>query len=138
MKTDATAAAQKWATAMGAAGPAYTAGVQRVTTAPGQAAARQQAVYIARVTERAPVWATNVAAVSLGAWQTAAVNKGATRLGSGATAAQPKFLAFMQALLSYEANGLTQLPARGDFGANQQRMINWSNYMHSFTKPTGT
>ncbi len=138
MKSDPTAAAQKWASAMGAATTAYTEGVQRVQTAPGQAAARQINVYTARVLERANVWATNVAAVSLQAWQQASTQKGATRLASGAQAAQPKFQAFMTALLQYEANGLTQLPARGDFAANQQRMVAWSNYMHNFVKPAGT
>lgn len=138
MKTDPVAAAQKWATAMGAAGASYTDGVNRVNTAPGQAAARQVNTYVARVQERAAVWATNVAAVSLQEWQQRTVTKGAPRLGTGASAAQPKFQTFMTSLLQYEQAGLGQLPARGDFGANQQRMIAWSNYMHGFTKPAGT
>lgn len=138
MKSDPAAAAQKWATAMQGAGTAYTAGVNRVTTAPGQSAARQVQQYINQVAARAQVWAQNVAAVSLQEWQQAAINKGAPRLGTGAQAAQSKFQTFMQALLAYEANGLGSLPARGDFAANQQRMIAWSTYMHNFTKPAGT
>jgi hypothetical protein len=138
VKTNATAAAQKWASNLGAATAAYTAGVQGVTVAPGQKAAAAQASYIARVTEKAPVWAANVAAVGLGEWQTAAVQKGAPRLASGATAAQPKFTTFLQALLTYEANQLGSLPPRGPKGSNDQRMIAWSHAMQQFKKPVGS
>ena len=138
MKTNATAAAQKWATNLGGAVNAYTQGVQGVTVAPGQKAAAAQATYIARVTEKAPIWAANVAAVGLGEWQQAAVSKGAPRLASGAAAAQPKFTTFLNALMQYEANGLGSLPPRSASGNNDQRMLAWSNYMKNFKKPAGS
>ena len=138
MKTNAQAIAQKWATNLGGAVTAYTAGVQGVTVAPGQKAAAAQATYVARVTERAGVWANNTAAVSLTEWQQATVNKGAPRLATGATAAQTKFQTFMTALLQYESNGLGSLPPRGSLQQNQARMLAWSNYMAGFTKPAGT
>lgn len=137
MKTNAQAAAQKWATNLGGATQAYTAGIQAVTVAPGQKAAAAQAQYIARVQERAPIWAQNVAAVGLQQWQQDTVQKGAPRLASGAQTAQPKFQTFLTALLTYEQNGLGTLPPRGTLAANQQRMIAWSNYMAAFKKPAG-
>jgi len=138
VKSNPQLAAQKWATNLSGATQSYTAGVQSVTVAPGQKAAAQQAVYVQRVQERATVWATNVAAVSLQTWQNDTVTKGAPRLASGATAAQPKFQTFLTALLAYEANGLGSLPPRGNLAQNQARMMAWSNYMSNFTKPAGT
>ena len=138
MRSNPTAAAQKWATAMGQATPAYTAGVQAVTVAPGQLAASQQAAYIARVTEKAPIWAQNVAAVPLQTWINDTVTKGAPRLATGAAAAQPKVQAFMQALLPFEANLLATLPPRGTTAQNQARMNAWFAGMQSFQKPPGT
>ena len=138
MRSNPTAAAQKWATAMGQATPAYTAGVQSVTVAPGAKAAAQQAVYIARVTEKAPVWARNVAAVPLQTWINDTVTKGAPRLATGAAAAQPKVQAFMTALLPFEQNLLGTLPPRGNIAQNQARMNAWFTGMQSFTRPTGT
>ena len=138
MKSNPTTAAQKWATAMGAATPAYTAGVQAVTVAPGQKAAAQQAVYIARVTEKAPIWAQNVAAVPLQTWINDTVTKGAPRLATGAATAQPKVQAFMTALLPFEANLLGTLPPRGTIAQNQARMNAWFTGMQAFQKPAGT
>jgi hypothetical protein len=138
VKTNAQASAQKWATNLGAAVTAYTNGVNAVTVPPGQKAAAAQATYIARVTEKAPIWAANVAAVPLGTWQQAAITKGAPRLASGASAAQPKFTTFLTALMQFESNGLGQLPPRSPSGNNDARMIQWSNYMKTFKKPTGS
>ena len=138
MKTDATAIAQKWASNLGAATASYTAGINAVTVAPGQKAAAAQASYVARVTEKAPVWAANVAAVGLGEWQNAARTKGAPRLASGATAAQGKFGTFMQALLTFESGQLGSLPPRGPKGSNDQRMLAWSHAMQQFKKPVGS
>ena len=65
MKNNATAAAQKWASAMAGASASYTAGVQAVTVAPGQKAAAAQANYLAGVQNKVGEWATNVAAVGV-------------------------------------------------------------------------
>jgi hypothetical protein len=138
MRSNPTAAAAKWANAMAQATPAYTAGVQAVTTAPGQLAAAQQATYIARVTEKAPIWAQNVAAVGLQSWMNSTVTKGAPRLASGAAAAQPKVTAFMTALLPFEQNLLGTLPPRGNTAQNQARMNAWFTGMQAFKKPAGT
>ena len=136
MKSVATSVS-KWVSGMNGAGAAYTAGVQAVSVPPVQKAAANQAGYISRVTERAPVWAANVAAVPLGTWQQAAITKGAPRLGSGASAAQAKFTTIMTSLLQFEANAVGQLPPRGPKGSNDQRMLQFSQIMKTYTKPVG-
>jgi hypothetical protein len=126
--------AAHWAQQMGAATAKATAGAQGVQVPPGQAAARQKAVYVQNVTAKADKWAANVAAVSLQEWQQAFIQKGIPRIASGATASQPKFAAFMGKLLPYQANALRSLPARGSLDQNIARSNAWIRTMANFSK----
>lgn len=132
MATDPATAAAKWAQNLGAATQRIQAGVQGVTVAPGQAAARQKGVYVANVTASADKWATKTAAVSLSDWQQATINKGIPRIATGAQAAEPKFQAFLTKLLPYINSGKASLPARGNLQANTQRAVAWIQYMANF------
>lgn len=134
MAKDPTAVAQKWATNLAASTQAITDGVNAVTVAPGQSAARQKAVWVNNVAASANKWATNVAAVPLSDWQAAMTTKGIPRVAGGATAAQPKMQAFMSKLLPYIASGTNSLPPRGDINANIARMTQWVQYMAKFSK----
>lgn len=118
---DPTATAQKWATNLSAAGPTIQAGVEAVTVAPGQAAARQAAVYVANVQASAPKWARNVAAVPLSTWQNDMVTKGLPRIASGAQAAQPKMVNFLTQFLPFVNSAAAALPARGTLEQNIAR-----------------
>lgn len=89
--------AAKWAQRLGGAGQAYKDGIQSVTIAPSQLAIAQQdrarqgfvdAIDSGR-------WARKLGMVTLSDWQRKAVDVGAGRLTSGATAALPKVQAFM-------------------------------------------
>lgn len=93
--------AAKWAQRTAGASADYAAGIQRVSEAPGAAAARKEQKYQAGVTAAitSGKWRTRVAAVSLNDWQTAATNKGAARLAQGAQAAQPKMAQAMGRIL---------------------------------------
>lgn len=87
--------AEKWSRRMAQAGPDYTAGVNRVTEAPGAAAARnvqgyQQGVMDAITNGK---WEANVKSVSLEDWRRAALDKGAQRLTTGAAQAVGKVAA---------------------------------------------
>jgi hypothetical protein len=126
--------AAHWAQQLAGAGPKIQAGVQGVSAAPGAAAARQKAAYVAGVTAKADKWASNVAAVSLNEWQQAFINKGLPRIASGAQQAQPKFTQFMSKLLPYQKSGVASLPARGNLQQNITRMTQWVNYMAQFQK----
>jgi hypothetical protein len=129
---DPAAVATDWVNKLSGAGDKITRGVQGVTVAPGQAAARQQAAYVANVNARAAVWAQRVAAVPLATWQGQMVTKGIPRIGTGAAAAHDKFAGFLMKLLPYVNAGRGTLPARGSFDQNKQRAMAWIDYMHKF------
>lgn len=84
--------AEKWARKMSQAGPDYIAGINRVSQAPGAAAAANAEGYIAGVQQAVQTrkWQTNTAAVGLQEWKDSAINKGGARLTQGAAAAVNK------------------------------------------------
>ena len=126
--------AAHWAQQLAGSTAKIQAGVNAVTTAPGQAAARQKAVYLQNLTASVDKWASNVSAVSLNQWQQDFISKGIPRIATGATAAQPKFAVFMGKLLPYIQSGKASLPARGNLQQNIARMTQWVNYMAQFKK----
>lgn len=127
-------AAAKWAQNLGAAQTRYTAGVQAVTTAPGQLAAQASDRYISGVQQSLPKFVANSQAVTLQAWQQATVNKGAGRLASGATAAQPKMQGVFTQLFPYIAQVQGSLPPRGDLEQNIARSAAFQRGMSRFTR----
>ena len=127
-----TDAAAKWAQNLGAAGTAYTAGVQAVQTAPGAAAAAASDRYLAGIQANVNKFKANVGAVSLADWQNAAVTKGAPRLATGATAAQPKVANVLSQLFPYIDQVRNSLPARGDLEQNIARSAAFQRAMSKF------
>lgn len=127
-------AAQKWAQNLGAAGTAYTAGVQAVQQAPGQLAANASDRYLAGVQAGVTKFKANTAAVSLADWQNAAVTKGAPRLATGATAAQPKFANVLTQLFPYIEQVRNSLPPRGDIEQNIARSAAFQRGMNKFVR----
>jgi hypothetical protein len=124
--------AKKWASNLGSATTNITAGVQGVTVAPGQAAARQKDVWLQKIQESQDKWASAVAAVPLADWQNAMVQKGIPRIASGATAATGKFESFMGKLLPYEQNAIQSLEKRGTLENNINRMVAFTRRMAQF------
>lgn len=124
--------AARWAQGLGSASQKIADGVDSVRVAPGQAAARQKAVYLANVQASADKWASNVASVPLSAWQDAMKTKGVPRIAQGAQAAQPKFTAFMGQLLPHIERTRSALPARGNLDANINRMVAFTRGMSGF------
>ena len=110
-RLDPTAATTKWAQRMGAAAPQITEGVQAVTVAPGVTAAKQQAKWLARIQASAQKWATNVAAVSLGDWQQAMIQRGIPNITTGVAAKQGNYQNFATKFFQYLANGKSQIDA---------------------------
>jgi hypothetical protein len=127
-------AAAKWAQNLGAAGTAYTAGINAVTTAPGQQAAAAADRYVAGVQAALPKFKANTAAVTLQDWQAAAVNKGAPRLATGATAAQPKMANVLTQLFPYIEQVRGTLPPRGDIEQNIARSAAFQRGMAKFVR----
>lgn len=131
VKANPTDAANAWVTGMQGAGAKYTAGVQAVKVSPGQLASAAASRWAANVAQAQAKFAQNTAKVTLSSWQEAAVNKGAPRLGTGATAAQPKFAAFMTSFLPKLSSIVSSLPAGGSFEANLQRFTAYAQALHS-------
>lgn len=129
---DANTIATNWSNRLGQSTSKITAGVDAVSVAPGVAAARQADVWAANVAAAKQKWQRRVQSVSLADWQNAMKNKGVPRIATGATAAEPKFAAFMSQLIPHINSGLTKLPARGSYEQNKNRMIQWSDHMHAF------
>lgn len=113
--------AANWAQNLAGSTTKITNGVNAVTVAPGQAAARQKSVWVQNTTSAADKWAQKVAAVPLSDWQTAMTQKGIPRIATGATAAQPKFSQFMTKFLPHLAAGKASLPPRGTLDQNIAR-----------------
>lgn len=130
--------AASWAQNLGGATSKIQAGVQAVTTSPGQLAARQKAAWIQNLTAAQDKWASRTAGVSLSSWQNDMITKGIPRIAQGASAAQAKFATFMGQLLPYIQRGQQQLPARGNLDANINRMTAWVRYMAQFSSTRTT
>lgn len=123
-------AAAKWQQNFGAAGPAWAAGIESVTVAPGQAAAAAQNLYLTGVQQNVGKWAQRVAAVPLATWKQTSVQKGQGRLASGAQAGMAKYQAAIQKVLDAEKSIVAGLPPRGTVEQNIQRSSAFQLAMH--------
>ena len=130
VKANASQAAEAWKAGFTGASAKYTAGINAVTTAPGQLAAQQQNLYAQRVQERKAYWAAKVAGVSLQDWKNQATTIGVSRLGSGAEKGAPKMAAFMTKFLPVLSNIVDGLGPRGTFDQNLSRLTKYLTELH--------
>lgn len=128
----ATDAAQRWATNFGASGARWAAGVNSVTVAPGQLAARAKQLWATNTAAAVDRFAANSAKVSLQEWQSTTVAKGQPRLASGAQAAQSKVEAVFAKLFPFIQNTVNALPPRGDIEQNINRAATFARQMHTY------
>lgn len=101
--------AQKWARNLGQATESIKNGVNRVTVAPQQQAAAAQDKYVAGVQAavQSGKWQRGLQRSTLSDWKNGMLNKGMSRIASGATAAVPKMQSFMTQFLPF-LDGVTQ------------------------------
>lgn len=125
MASDPTTASNSWLAGMQGAASKITAGVNAVTVAPGQAAARQATVWAQNTAASQQKYAKNVSAVSLSEWQQATINKGVSRVASGAAASQDKYTAAMTQILPQISSIVQSLPPRGTTDQNIQRAVTY-------------
>jgi len=123
--------AATWANNLAGAQARMQAGAQAVTTSPGQAAAAQQATWLANVTASANRWAQNVAAVSTQQWQQAYITKGLPRVATGAQAAQANFATILGRIITAEKTIVAGLPARGNLDQNIARSAAFARAMNA-------
>lgn len=95
--------ADKWAQNMGNSQQSMTAGVNRVTEAPGQAAVAklQKWILALQSTEVQQKWARKTGAVTLQSWKDSMNNIGIQRAVQGATQKKAKMVTAMTTLLPY-------------------------------------
>lgn len=135
MKLDNPAAsAQQWASRLGSSTQQYIDGVNGVAVAPGQLAAAAKPLWLTNTAAAGDKFARNSAAVTKESWQASAVNKGAPRLASGATAAQPKMEAAFTKLFPAIKNAVSSLPPRGTIDQNIERSRQFALKMHAYQK----
>lgn len=128
----ATDAAANWAQRFGASGDRWQAGVQGVTVAPGQLAARAKALYAQNTAAAVDRFAANSARVTRESWIEQTVSKGRPRLASGAQAAQPKMEQVFAKLFPFIAGVVNSLPPRGDLEANINRAAMFARGMNKY------
>lgn len=94
--------AEKWGRRLKGSTEDIRRGIQRVTEAPGVAAAAAQDLMKSKINEAIDngTWASQVRSVTLQDWQGAATNKGLQRIGAGVDAAQPRQVAMAERLLA--------------------------------------
>ena len=119
-KVDAATAAKRWAEGASAASSRYTEGVMSVKTAPGQAAAAKVQKYQLGVQNNVAKWQARTAAVTLGAWQQAVSEKGASRYSQGVSQAEGKMAAFTTQFFPFLAGVEQQLKAMPDTTLEQR------------------
>ncbi len=100
-KVNAQEYAEKWARRMRGATEDVRRGVEKVTVAPGELAAQNEAALLQNFVEsvNSGRWAARVRGVSLQDWQKATLDKGIARIGPGVEAAQPKMARIAAELL---------------------------------------
>lgn len=132
-RLDAAAYAEKWSRKLKQATPDITAGINRVTVAPGAAAAKQANAMLTNLTARVQdgTWAKRVGGVTLEDWRAKALNKGVGRIAAGVDAAQTKVTNMAGKLLAAVdgAVQVTNQTPRGDLQTNINRAVTFMNEM---------
>lgn len=126
-------AAANWGTGLQSKTERMKQGAMAVTVAPGQAAARQKAAWLANLQASADKWARNVAAVPLASWQEAFTTTGIDRIASGVQKGQGKVENFMNQFLPFLDQTKKSLPPRGTFEQNLARAAAQIRATHGFT-----
>lgn len=131
-----------WLSGIQGATAKMTAGVNRVTTAPGQAAVQSKARWQAAMSDPATAdkWARNVGNVTLQQWQSAMTQYGINRVAQGAAAKQQKFAAAMGPLLNYIDSGVAKIKAMPNttFEDRLLRSQAMQRWMHAYQRPAGS
>lgn len=133
-RVNATQWLDKWATNLGNSGTYITNGVNRVTVAPGQAAAAASDRMLAGVTQSVTSgkWAARVSSVSLSDWQTAMIKKGLPRIATGTAQAKVTKVQQITTLLSNVDAAVSQVQSlpKGGIAAGIARATAFMTAMH--------
>lgn len=125
--------AEKWGRRLKGSTEDIRRGINRVSEAPGVAAARQADLMLAKVTESISSgrWAAKVAAVPLDEWKKKTAEKGLGRIASGVDAAQATQVQMATELLANvdAAVAVVNQTPRGTLEDNITRMTTFTREM---------
>lgn len=129
-------ATTKWVNNLSGATAAISAGIDRVTEAPGAKAAAKQQKWIQAVQASQDKWKRNVAAVSLQQWQQLFKSVGVQRIAQGAQAKQSKYTNFAQQFFPYLEQGVQKVAAMPDttFEERVQKSVAMMRHNHAFVR----
>lgn len=127
---------EKWASRLSGATAEISAGIDRVTVAPGQKAAAKGEKWLANVQASYDKWKSRVAATSLEDWKQAAKTIGVQRVAAGAQAKKGKFGAFIAEFSSHLDALDAKLASMPDttFEQRLQRMTVAARHNHDFKR----
>lgn len=126
--------AEKWGRRLKGSVEDVRRGINRVTEAPGIAAARSKELMKARIIEAIDngTWEEQVGKVTLAEWKDAALNKGVNRIAAGVDGAQTKqqrMAANLLAAVDEEAAKVKAMP-KGTIEDSINRMNSFARGMH--------
>ena len=131
-------AQEKHARRLKASVPDITAGVERVTEAPGKKAAAKADKMLANLTEkvRDGTWARRVGEVSLEDWKKKMIDKGIPNIAAGIDLAAAKTEDFFSQLFAYQDTIKGKLERMPDLTLEDSitRMTTWVRDMAKFSK----
>lgn len=136
MRGTASSISDKWANRLSGASAEITAGIDRVTVAPGQKAAAKSDKWLMNVQAAADKWKSRVASVSLEEWKNAAKTVGVPRVAQGAQAKKGKFAAFITEFGSHLDALDSKLASMPDTTFEQRlaRMTTAARHNHEFRR----
>lgn len=123
--------ANDWAQGLAGSGERMRRGINRVTEAPGIAAGRESARYLAGVQNSQDLWKRRVTGVTLEDWKKSATEKGLARIAQGVTSAKPAQVQMAQKLLAAVDAAVVQVNkiAKGDIEQSVQRAATFMREM---------
>lgn len=113
-KVNPSQAADKWSRRLSGATEDIRAGIERVQSAPGQAAARKRQKWETSVRDAGEKWQRNVSRVSLEDWKRKALEVGLPRVAQGAQANVDKTQAFFEEFLPHLDRGVASIEQMPD------------------------
>lgn len=136
VKTTPSEFAKLWETRLNAATDRIKSGVEKVTEAPGLAAAKAEDKFKLHILEaiESGRWAGEVSKVTLAEWKTAMLEKGIGRIRAGTAAALPEMEEFGKALFDHIEVGQRELEPLPSvtLDDNIERMTRFIRHMSTF------
>lgn len=138
MAKDARTVAERWARKLAGATEDIRVGIEAVTEAPSQKAIQKKEKMKQRIIQAidSGKWERALSKVTLEEWKDAFINKGLTRIGTGAEQGRRKMEDFMAQLIPYVENLKAQVNRMPDTTLDQriQKMIAWVQGMAKFQR----